>query len=119
MAYKYFCDDDFKRASPSCSICDMSSDFLHVLDRCRETAGIPFVVTSAYRSPSYEKSKGRSGSGAHTRGLAVDVRCRDNRERWLILFAALACGVCRVGLGSNFVHLDMDSSLPSPRVWLY
>lgn len=119
MPYKYFTNDDFKRASPACSIDQMSPDFLAVLDRCRETAGIPFVVNSAYRTKVYETNRGRSGNSAHTRGLAVDIRCSDSLSRYKIVFAAIACGVARIGIGSTFVHLDMDSSLPHPRIWLY
>lgn len=117
--YKYFTNDDFERASPSCAISDMSSDFLHLLDRCRDYAGIPFIVNSAYRSSEYERSKGRSGSGAHTRGVAVDIRCLTNLDRYRIVSAAVRVGIPRIGIATNFVHLDMDVSLPCPRIWLY
>lgn len=117
--YKYFTDDDFKRASPSCSITQMCPDFLERLDRCREVAGIPFVVNSAYRTPEYEKSKGRSGSGAHTFGRAADIRCDDSVSRWRIVFAALQVGFMRIGIGKTFIHLDDSVSLPHPCIWLY
>lgn len=119
--YKYFTNDDFKGASPSCSISQMSPDLLAKLDRAREVAGIPFVVTSAYRPSSWDIAKGRSGNGAHTRtpGLAVDIRCRNSRERWLIVMAAVAVGFPRIGVAKGFVHLDIDTSLPNPVLWTY
>lgn len=117
--YKYFDDDDFKRATPSCSISDMSPALLAKLDRAREIAGIPFVVTSAYRPSEWDVEKGRSGNGAHTRGLAVDIRCRNSFERWLIVMAAIAVGFPRIGVAKGFVHLDIDTSLPNPVLWTY
>lgn len=117
--YKYFTDDDFKRATPSCSIVQMSPELLQRLDRAREIAGIPFVINSAYRPVAWEHQKGRSGNGAHPRGLAVDVRCRNSSERWRIVFAALAAGFPRIGVASGFVHLDIDTSLPHPVLWTY
>lgn len=117
--YKFFTNDDFKRSTPSCSISDMSPELLSKLDRAREIAGIPFVVLSAYRSPYWDISKGRSGNGAHTRGLAVDIRCRNSLERWLIVMAAITVGFTRIGVAKGFVHLDIDTSLPNPVLWTY
>lgn len=116
---KYFNDDDFKRATPSCAISQMCPDFLARLDRARELAGVPFHVNSAYRSPDYEISKGRSGAGAHTFGRAVDIRCTDSASRWRIVFGALSAGFTRIGIGKRFVHLDDSISLPHPCIWLY
>lgn len=117
--YKYFSNDDFKRAAPSCLISDVSPELLERLDHAREIAGIPFVVNSAYRSPEWEKSKGRSGNGAHTRGLAVDIRCNSSLDRWRIVFGAIAAGFPRIGVAKGFVHLDIDTSLPCPVLWTY
>lgn len=117
--YKYFSAADFAKASPACFIEDMSPDLLARLDRAREIAGIPFVVSSAFRSSDWERSKGRSGKGAHTRGLAVDIVCHDSFERYKIVFAAVAAGFPRIGVAKGFVHLDIDTSLSYPVVWTY
>lgn len=116
---KYFTNDDFKKASPPCAMSDLSPDFLRKLDRCREIAGIPFIVNSAYRSPAWEKAHGRSGNGAHPRRVAVDIRCTDSRSRWCILLAAFSVGFRRIGVARSFVHLDDCQELPGPVVWTY
>lgn len=69
---KYFKEEEFNRCSPSCSLQDMKQTTISKLDTAREIAGIPFVLTSAYRSPEHDRSKGRSGTGAHTIGRAID-----------------------------------------------
>ena len=116
---KYFHPSEFKACVPSCSISDMDAAFLEKLDRIRESAGIPLVLNSAYRSPAWEHKQGRSGNSAHTRGLAVDIRCRTTANRYKIVLAALACGVSRIGVAKTYIHLDVDRSLPQNVIWDY
>ena len=116
---KYFKPSEFKACVPSCSIDQMNAGFLELLDRIRETAGIPLVLNCAYRSREWDLAKGRTGNSAHTRGLAVDIRCGSNANRYKIVKAALACGITRIGIGRNFVHIDADRSLTQDRIWHY
>ena len=116
---KYFSESEFKKCVPSCSERDMDGAFLSLLDEVREKAGIPLVLNCAYRSSSWDKSKGRSGNSAHTRGKAVDIRCNTSVTRYKIVKAALDCGVRRIGIGKSFVHLDNDDSLPQDVIFHY
>ena len=116
---KYFAPQEFKRCSPSCSIEDMDQKFLDTLDALRAQAGIPLVLNCAYRSVAHDRAKGRSGDSAHTRGLAADIRCNAGATRMKIVRAALALGITRIGIGSSFVHVDIDKSLPQDTIWHY
>lgn len=116
---KYFSESEFKKCVPSCSERDMDGAFLSLLDEVREKAGIPLILNCAYRSSSWDKSKGRSGNSAHTRGKAVDIRCNASVTRYKIVKAALDCGVRRIGIGKSFVHLDNDNSLPQDVIFHY
>ena len=116
---RYFSESEFKKCVPSCSIEDMDGAFLSLLDEVRERAGIPLVLNCAYRSSSWDKSKGRSGNSAHTRGKAVDIRCNTSATRFKIVKAALECGVRRIGIAKSFVHLDNDDSLPQDVIFHY
>lgn len=116
---KYFSPAEFTRCNPSCKIEQMDSAFMELLDRIREKAGIPLVLNSAFRSRSYEQMKGRSGNSAHTRGLAVDIRCRSYDNRYKIIKAAIECGINRIGIGKTFIHLDNDTSLTQGVIWDY
>ena len=64
---------------------NMDEDFLYSLDHARELAGIPFVITSAYRTPEKNKEVGGSENSSHLKGLAVDIRVRSSSERYTIL----------------------------------
>ena len=116
---KYFSPSEFKRCDPPCSIDQMDADFLAILDRIREDAGIPLVINCAYRSKAHDLAKGRSGNSAHTRGLAVDIRCATSASRFKIVEAAIANGITRIGIGKTFVHIDNDATLPQGVIFHY
>lgn len=116
---RYFSEKEFEKCHPSCRMSQCNSESLLRLDRAREIAGVPFVLSSAYRSEQYDKAKGRSGKGAHTKGKAFDILCPNSSHRFCIVFGALAAGFTRIGISNTFVHIDDDSSLSNPLIWLY
>lgn len=116
---KYFTASEFRRCTPSCYISDMRPEFLELLDRIREKAGIPLVLTSAYRSPAWERKQGRTGTGAHTLGVAVDIRCNTSQNRYKIVRAALACGITRIGISKTYVHIDASRDHAQGVIWHY
>ena len=117
---KYFSPKEFKNCKPSCAIGQMDPAFLARLDLVRERAGIPLVLNSAYRSPEYEKSKGRSGTSSHCYGKAVDIRCNTSANRYKIVKAAIQCGFTRIGIAKTYVHLDTADNTHVPNViWDY
>ena len=119
ISAKYFSEAEFKRCTPPCSMQDMNQEMMRRLDNARFQAGIPFVLNSAFRSVAYEKSKGRGGNSAHTRGMAVDIRCNTSQNRMKILMALLDNGFNRIGIGKTYVHADCDKTLPQNVVWHY
>lgn len=116
--YRYFEEEEFTKAKPSCSLSDMNESFMKRLDDARHIAGVPFIVSSAYRSREYEISRGRSGTSSHCKGLAIDLLCSNSFNRLQILSALIKVGFMRIGLHNNFIHVDYDSS-KSQSIWLY
>lgn len=119
ISLKYFTDEEFKRAQPSCSLDDMNPNLMAMLDQARHYAGVPFKINSAYRSVEYEKSKGRSGTSQHTKGNAVDIACYTSNFRYRIVNALLVVGFTRIGIGSNFIHADIGYKGSEPIIWTY
>lgn len=97
----------------------MDIPLLLMLDHAREHAGVPFVITSAYRCAAHNRSVGGVTNSAHTRGLAVDIATLTSRARFEVLRALLAQGAQRVGIGSTFVHVDVDETKPRRVAWDY
>jgi zinc D-Ala-D-Ala carboxypeptidase len=97
---------------------NMDKSFLTRLDEAREYAGIPFIINSAYRSPSHSLSI-KNPSSSHIKGLAVDIQATTSRQRGLILDGLRAVGFDRIGIANTFIHVDMDSNKDPDVTWLY
>lgn len=116
---KYFREEEFQRCSPTCSLQDMKQTTMSKLDTAREIAGIPFVINSAFRSSAWDKTKGRSGTGAHTLGQAVDIRCNTDRNRFKVVDALIKAGFKRIGIANTFIHADDSQSHTDQVIWTY
>lgn len=83
----------------------MDTAFLALLDQCRELAGVPFIISSCYRTPSKNRKVGGSVGSLHLKGRAVDVICTMGETRAKIMKAAMELGLS-VGVMPNALHLD-------------
>jgi uncharacterized protein YcbK (DUF882 family) len=119
MELKYFDLSEFDSPDYPGSGSRMNHEFLDSLDKIREIAGIPFHINSGFRTSAQNKKDKGALNSAHLRGLAADIAAPEGFQRFRILQAALLMGVRRIGVGSNFIHLDMDDSLPNPTIWTY
>lgn len=110
MRWKYFQDFEVE---------GLQNDLVALLEKAREKAGIPFVITSGARSPEENKSVvGAVQDSSHLQGLAVDLRCSQSRQRFLMVSALLSVGVRRVGLYDKHIHADVDSSKDQDVIWV-
>jgi len=96
----------------------MCLDFLHKLDEAREIAGVPFKITSGYRTPQHNLDVGGRVGSSHIKGLAVDIACTNSDHRQKILTALIKVGFRRIGVGKSFIHSDLDNDKPNA-IWLY
>ena len=98
---------------------NMDEDFLAKLDNARVIADIPFIINSAWRSPEHNKEVGGKPNSSHLKGLAVDIKIENSRQRFIVLQALIAAGFTRIGIAKTFIHVDGDNE-KDPRVtWLY
>lgn len=97
----------------------MNLDFVERLDALRDRCWFPFAISSGYRTAAHNaKVEGVDGS-AHVAGLAADIRVADGRQRIILVREALVMGFGRIGIGHNFVHLDVDPTKPQNVMWVY
>lgn len=89
------------------------------LDLARGYAGIPFKITSGYRTKEYNAKVGGVEDSSHTLGLAVDILCTTSENRLKMVSALLKAGFTRLGIGKDFIHADIDSSKPQNVIWHY
>jgi zinc D-Ala-D-Ala carboxypeptidase len=103
----------------------MNPEFLALLDKARAEAGIPFKITSGFRTPEYHKDLTRRGyktarNSAHLKGLAADIAVTSSKNRLIIIEALLFVGFRRLGIGmGGFIHVDLDPTKAQDIAWTY
>ena len=102
----------------------MDIDFLEMLDEARSVAGIPFVITSGYRTENHQEFLRRSGyktsaNSAHLKGCAADISCTTARDRFIIITSLIEAGFDRIGIGEDFIHVDSDWEKSAAVIWTY
>ena len=118
---KYFNLSEFDSPDEIDSGYNMDVQFIRKLDEAREIAGIPFKVTSGYRSVAHNKKVGGVSDSSHIKipCCAADIQVKDSSERFLIMAAAIKVGINRIGIGKNFIHLDTDKTKSQDVTWHY
>ena len=93
--------------------------FLEILNLALIMSGLDVTINSGYRCAKHNAEVGGVPTSAHTKGLAVDLAVPSSQDRFRLVQALLTAGFKRIGLGSNFIHVDEDPSLPPRVMWLY
>jgi len=97
---------------------NMDNAFLQMLDDARGIAGIPFKITSGYRSAEHNQKVGGVKNSSHLVGKAADIGVGSGNERYIILDALIKAGFRRMGVAKTFIHCDNDET-KSNSVWTY
>jgi hypothetical protein len=98
----------------------VSDKLMEKIDLLRDKCGFAIVITSGVRTASYNSTLEDSVSNsAHLKGLAVDLLCTDSKKRYRMLQVAFELGFTRIGLGKNYLHLDIDDSKSQDVAWNY
>lgn len=100
--------------------CFMQLKFVRLLDEVRHMCGFAITVSSGYRTHEHNDTLANaSPNSSHLYGWAADVVCTNSHQRFAIVSAALDVGINRVGIGSDFVHLDADPEKVARLCWVY
>ena len=118
MESKYFTEREFKCAGQLC-FDKMNKTLIDMLDTARELAGVPFKITSSYRTEEHNAKIGGKPNSAHLRGTAVDIACDSSCSRMMIVDALIIAGFNRIGVSKTFIHVDVDKLLPQDVMWVY
>jgi uncharacterized protein YcbK (DUF882 family) len=98
------------------------SDLMDNVQYLRTWAGVPFYVSSAYRSPEHSiEARKANGPGQHSKS-AIDFRVA-TKDCHRIVKKAFEMGFTGIGInltgdsGTRFIHLDERTT--APRIWSY
>lgn len=92
-------------------------NFVRKLESAEAFFGMPFVISSGFRSEAVNRSVDGVADSAHLSGLAVDIVCRNSLSRFKIVRALLMVGFCRIGLDKDHIHVDDSKILPQNVLW--
>lgn len=115
---KNFSEHEFS-CKCGCGFDSINKGLVVELQKVRSMTGQPMSINSGCRCESHNKSIPRaSKSSSHMKGLAVDIKCDDSAYRSLLL-PLLISRFARVGIGSDFIHIDVDSDKSQNVIWVY
>jgi hypothetical protein len=102
LTYKYFSQKEVNKFK-------LKPELWRVLDKAREIAQIPFIITSGYRTPEQNLAVGGKPHSSHLKALGVDILCIDNQKRSKMLKGLLNCGTpLFIEIAQQHIHADLD-----------
>tara|TARA_R100001443_G_scaffold23563_2_gene35731 strand:+ start:24181 stop:24648 length:468 start_codon:yes stop_codon:yes gene_type:complete len=118
---KYFDLSEFDSPDDSNSGENMDLDFVRLIDEAREIAGVPFKITSGYRTPKHNTAVGGSITSSHMNipCNACDIAIPNSITRYKVIDSLLKVGINRIGIGKNFIHCDTDKNKSQDLIWHY
>lgn len=114
----YFIDSEFD-CKCGCGKNNIDPDLVTLLNEARELAHTPFHITSGSRCGVYNRIVGGSPNSSHRTGLAVDIATGDSSTRFTILQSLYMVGFSRIGIGRDFIHVDIDHDKTPTVAWVY
>lgn len=114
----YFQDAEFYCKCGNCPLRPLEAPLLARLNGLRGTYGKPLYVSSGWRCEPYNRSVGGAPDSSHLTGQAADLFCTSSGDRFRLLNEALKY-FNRIGIGSTFLHVDVDKSKTQEVIWLY
>ena len=122
----FFKEREFVCKCGKCSSAYVDAELIKLLTKAREKANIPFVITSGCRCATHNKKEGGKPNSDHLYNpeindvcCGVDIRCIDDRSRFIIIDALLASGINRIGVGKGFVHAGLPKRNSENSIWIY
>lgn len=97
----------------------LSDTLLGYLCELERTLSFKLHFVSGFRCDACNEAAGGVPNSGHLRGLAVDCLIPDSATRFKVIHCALRIGFRRIGIGKNFIHLDIDDRLPQNMIWTY
>jgi len=113
-------DNNYNRFKcPCCNKNEIDPRIAHLVQAFEVELLAPLTVTSGYRCKKHNLEQGGSKTSSHLKGLAVDLACTTSRLRYNLIKMAIRLGITRIGIGKNFLHLDIDRQKDPNVIWLY
>lgn len=100
---------------------NLAPALVEVLAHLERAVGMELIINSGYRDPEHNHDVGGVDGSEHTYDPAegADVLCLRSVTRFKLVREALMCGVTRIGIGKDFVHIGVATDKPQAVIWHY
>lgn len=119
MKFKYFTYREFDSPDLKDSGKLVSNELISMLDVARKKYGKSLVINSGYRTIEHNAEVGGKPDSSHLKGLAVDISCTKSTDRFKLEGILREVGFSRIGIGSTFIHVDIDKEKTQKVLWTY
>jgi uncharacterized protein YcbK (DUF882 family) len=119
MKFKYFKYKHFDSPDMPGSGELVSDELISMLDVARKKYGKPIIPNSGFRTPKHNAEVGGKVTSSHLKGLAVDISCTNSTDRFKLEGILREVGFTRIGMGSTFIHVDIDKEKTQKLLWTY
>ena len=119
MKFKYFTYGEFDSPDFVDSGKLVSDELISMLDVARKKYGKYMVINSGYRTIEHNAKVGGKPESSHLKGLAVDIKCTNSTDRFLLEGILREVGFTRIGIGNSFIHVDIDKEKTQKLLWTY
>lgn len=117
---EHFNDEEFV-CKCGCGRKDINPMLLIKLEEIREYTKRAVFITSGVRCPLYNRQINGAHNSPHMFGHAVDISVSNSKDRYELVMAAMTKGIRRIGVGKNFVHVDVapEGRWAQDVIWTY
>ena len=119
MKFKYFTYGEFDSPDFVGSGKLVSDELISMLDVARKKYGKSMAINSGYRTIEHNAEVGGKPESSHLKGLAVDIKCTNSTDRFLLEGILREVGFTRIGIGNSFIHVDIDKEKTQKLLWTY
>jgi uncharacterized protein YcbK (DUF882 family) len=119
MKFKYFTYGEFDSPDFVDSGKLVSDELISMLDVARKKYGKSMAINSGYRTIEHNAEVGGKPESSHLKGLAVDIKCTNSTDRFLLEGILREVGFTRIGIGNSFIHVDIDKEKTQKLLWTY
>ena len=114
---------EFRCKCGKCEEDNISLDTVMMLQQISDGYRKSIIPNSATRCPAHNKAVGGKDNSAHLinkktgESYAVDIPVSSASDRWKLVTLATTAGFTRIGIYSNFIHLDNAPDHVAFRMW--
>ena len=88
----------------------IDSELVSVLQKIRNHFGKPVTITSAYRTPTHNKTVGGTTYSQHLYGKAADIKVQGIAPKEVAEYAESLLDEGGIGIYNTFTHIDVRST---------